>query len=98
MRAKIASESTVISGSARSSAVAGEDLLVVDDDPVVDADDRAVPDRVVVGEIGRVALRVVAHVHEDLGRVGGQLDASRSAVAPERCLWIVTFEPAPRWA
>ena len=54
--------------------VPGEDLLVVDDDPVVDPDDRAVPDRVVVGENGGVALGVVTHVHQGLGRVGGQLD------------------------
>ena len=52
----------------------GEDLLVVDDDPVVDPDDGAVPDRMVVGEDGGVALGVVTHVHQGLGRVGGQLD------------------------
>ena len=62
-------------------AVAGEDLLVVDDDPVVDPDDRAVPDRVVVRLDRRMALRVVANVHEHLrGR--------RRARAPR---------PAARW-
>ena len=45
-----------------------EDLLVVLDDPVVDADDRAVPDRVVVGADPRMALRVVAHMDENLVR------------------------------
>ena len=50
--------------------VPGEDLLVVDDDPVVDPDDRAVPDRMVVGENGGVALGVVTHVHQRVGRVG----------------------------
>ena len=43
-----------------------EELVVVEDDPVVDPDDRAVPDRMVVGSDRRVALRVVAHVHEQL--------------------------------
>ena len=63
-----------MSGSAALDRVAGEDLLVVDDDPVVDPDDGAVPDRVVVGENGGVALGVVAHVHQGLRRVGGELD------------------------
>jgi len=48
--------------------------VVVEDDPVVDADDRAVADRVVVGLDPRVALRVVADVDERLGRAGGQED------------------------
>ncbi len=74
MRAKIASESTVISGSAPVEPVAREDLLVVLDDPVVDADDGAVPDRVVVGEDRGVALRVVTHVHERLRRGVGEGD------------------------
>ena len=52
-------------------AVAREDLLVVDDDPVVDPDDRAVPDRVVVRLDRGMALRVVAHVDEHLGRAAG---------------------------
>ncbi len=52
-------------------AVTREDLLVVDDDPVVDPDDAAVPDRVVVREDRRVALREVPDVDEHLaGRVG----------------------------
>ena len=55
-------------------AVLGEDLLVVDDDPVVDPDHRAVPDRMIIGEDGGVALGVVAHVHEHVRRVSGQLD------------------------
>ena len=49
-------------------AVVGEDLLVVDDDPVVDPDDRAVPDRVVVRLDRGMALGVVPHVHEHLRR------------------------------
>jgi hypothetical protein len=47
-------------------AVAVEELLVVLDDAVVDPDDRAVADRVVVGLDRGVALRVVPHVHEHL--------------------------------
>ena len=54
-------------------AVAGEDLLVVDDDPVVDPDDRAVPDRVVVRLDRGMALGVVADVHEHLRRRGGNV-------------------------
>ena len=49
-------------------AVAGEDLLVVDDDPVVDPDHRAVPDRMVVRLDRGMALGVVADVHEHLRR------------------------------
>ena len=45
-------------------AVVGEDLLVVDDDPVVDPDDGAVPDRVVVRLDRGMALGVVTYVHE----------------------------------
>ena len=56
-------------------AVVGEDFLVVQDDPVVDADDRSVPDRVVVGLDHGVALGVVAHVDEHLARVLRDLDA-----------------------
>ena len=44
-----------------------EQLVVVQDDPVVDPDDRPVADRVVVGGDRRVALRVVADVDEELG-------------------------------
>ena len=46
--------------------VLGEQLLVVEDDPVVDSDHGAVADRVVVRGDRRVALRVVAHVDEHL--------------------------------
>ena len=56
-------------------AVVGEDFLVVQDDPVVDPDDRAVPDRVVVGLDHGMALGVVAHVDEHLARVLRDLDA-----------------------
>ena len=66
--AKIASESTVIRASERAQAMRGEQLVVVQDDPVVDPDDRPVPNRVVVGRDRRVALRVVADVDEQLGR------------------------------
>ena len=52
-----------------------EQLVVVEDDPVVDPDDRAVPDGMVVGGDRRMALRVVAHVDEQLGRVGGNTNA-----------------------
>ena len=53
----------------------GEELVVVDDDPVVDPDHRAVPDGMVVGRDRRVALRVVAHVDEELGGRVGHVDA-----------------------
>ena len=43
-----------------------EDLLVIQDDPVVDADDLSVADRVIVGLDGGMALRVVAHMEENL--------------------------------
>ena len=52
-------------------AVPGEDLLVVQDDPVVHAFHRAVADGVVVGGDPGVALCVVAHVDERLGGLGG---------------------------
>jgi hypothetical protein len=48
--------------------VLGEDLLVVRDDPVVDADDPTVADGVVVGRKSGVALGVVTDVDEELGR------------------------------
>ena len=73
--AKIASESTVISGVARAEAELGEDRIVVRDESVVDADHGAVPDRVVVRLDGRVALRVVADVDERLRRAAGDLHA-----------------------
>jgi len=49
--------------------VGGEQLVVVRDDPVVDADHRPVADRMVVGRDRRVALGVVPDVHEHLGRL-----------------------------
>ena len=49
-------------------------LVVVEDDPVVDADDGAVADRMVVGLDPRMALRVVADVEERLGRVRREQD------------------------
>ena len=51
-----------------------EELVVVLDDPVVDPDDRAVPDRVVVRGEARMTLGVVADVDEELGRVLGHTD------------------------
>jgi hypothetical protein len=54
--------------------VEDDQLLVVDDDPVVDPDDGAVADRVVVGVDPGVALRVVANVDERLGRLRRQRD------------------------
>src|SRR5512132_4600276 len=50
-------------------AVPLEDLLGVDDDPVVDADYLAVTHGVVVGLDRRMALRVVAYVDEYVGGV-----------------------------
>ena len=55
-------------------AVPREQLLIVLDDAVVDADDGSVADGVVVGLDRRVALRVVAHVDEHLVRVAGTCD------------------------
>ena len=55
-------------------AVRGEQLLVVVDHTVVDPDDRAVPDRVVVGEEGRMALREIADVNECLDDIVWELD------------------------
>ena len=51
-----------------------EELVVVDDDPVVYADDRSMADRMVVGGETRVALRIVPDVHEELRRRVGHLD------------------------
>ncbi len=55
-------------------AVACEELLVVRDDPVVDARHGAVADGVVVRGDRRVALRVVADVDEHLPGSGGHDD------------------------
>ena len=58
----------------------GEHLLVVvDDDPVVHPDDRAVADGMVVGLDRRVALRVVTDVDQRLGGVGRDLESGRAA-------------------
>ena len=60
--------------------VAGEELVVVQDDPVVDPDDRAVADGMVVGGDRGMALRVVADVDEELGpRASGTAIRSSSA-------------------
>ena len=65
--------------------VAREQLVVVGDDPVVDADDRAVPDRVVVGLDVRVALREVPDVDQRLARrPAGTESSSSNALAPPR--------------
>ena len=66
--------------------VALEDLLVVRDPTVVDADDCPVPDRMVVGEQGGVALRELAHVDERLGGVVWQLDAVEERRCPRPLL------------
>ena len=55
-------------------AVPFDQLVVVDDDPVVHADDGAVADRMVVGLDPGVALRVVAHVDQGLARAGREDD------------------------
>ena len=54
--------------------VVGEELVIVLDPAVVDADDRPVPDRVVVGLDRGVALRELADVHEQLVRRLGHGD------------------------
>src|SRR5215207_1433615 len=51
-----------------------EDLLVVQDDAVVDADEAPVADGMVVGLDRRVALGVVAHVDERLRGLGRHRD------------------------
>ena len=55
-------------------AVAGHQLVVVEDRAVMDSDDRAVAHGVVVRGDPRVALRVVADVEQNLSRVGGYRD------------------------
>ncbi len=49
--------------------VAGEELVVVGDDPVVHADDSPVPDRMVVRLDVRMTLREVPNVDEGLARL-----------------------------
>ena len=68
--AKIASESTVISGSARSKPCAARSSSSLRMIPLWIPTTGAVPDRVVVRGDRRVALRVVADVDERLRRVG----------------------------
>ena len=52
-----------------------EQIVVVEDDPVVDPDDRAVPYRMVVRRDRRMALRVVPHMYERLRRGCRNADA-----------------------
>ena len=62
-----------------------EDLVVVHDDPVVDPDNRPVPDRVVVRRDRRMTLRVVPDVNENLPCRGWNLEALQQ-VARRRSL------------
>jgi hypothetical protein len=48
--------------------VSSEQLVVVEDDPVVNTDDRAVADRMIVRGDRRMPFGVVAYVDENLGR------------------------------
>ena len=75
-----------------------EQLVVVLDDPVVDSDHSAVADGMVVGGQARMALGVIADVHEQLRRLLGDanpveqgrragtllVQCDRGAGAPER--------------
>jgi hypothetical protein len=56
------------SGLSPRAVVVGEQLVVVVDDPVVNADDRAVADRMVVRSDGWMTFRVVPDVDQDFGR------------------------------
>ena len=78
-RAKIASESTVMLRLDAGAVERGQQLVVVDDDPVVDADHRPVAHRVVVRGDRRMALRVVADVNEQLGGGAGDGDPLEQA-------------------
>lgn len=66
-------------------AVAGEKRIVVQHDPVVDADHGAVADGVVVRLDVRVTLREIAHVDERLRRAGwdGELVQERARTAAQ---------------
>ena len=63
----------------------GEELVVVDDDPVVDPDHRPVAHGVVVGGDRRMTLGVVADVDEQLGRGWGTEIRSSRWLAGVRC-------------
>ncbi len=77
-----------------------EDLVVVDDDPVVDPDDRPVADGMVVGRDRRVPFRVVTHVDERVGGCLGNVDPLEQARWPGvRCFTTVEKPwPADRYA
>ena len=71
-------------------AVTNEQLVVVLDDPVVDADDAPVANGVVVRRDRRMPLRVVADVDERLtASTAGRTIVSSIALAPVCCLWTV---------
>jgi len=61
-------------GLAAGALVCGQQLVVVEDDPVVHTDDRAVADRMIVRGDRGMPLGVVANVDENLGRVCRNLD------------------------
>ena len=63
-----------------------EQLVVVEDDPVVDSDDGPVPHRVVVGRDRGMAFCVVANVDEELVCVRGHLDPLEQAAGRHRDL------------
>ena len=89
------SESTVICGLGPLEAVARHQRVVVVDVPVVDPDDGAVPDGVVVGRDAGVALCVVAHVEEHLAGVGRDRDVLEHG-AGAATLLVHTIEPLRR--
>ena len=79
--------------------VPGEELVVVGDDAVVHADDRAVPDRVVVGLDVRMAFREVPDVDERLAASPpAPSSSSSSALAPPRSFVTRVGRLSPRWA
>ena len=97
MSAKIASESTVIWGSALD-AIASEKRVVVQHDPVVDADDCAVANGMVVRRDVRVTLREVAHVDQRLPGLLRDGELVEKALAPPRSFVTRVPVSAPRWA